>query len=228
MSTTIPVATPVHPRGEIVLSVTLPQGSQPGQSLNVSAPDNRIFQIVIPPNCHAGQTINVVVDDTVASGSSTHVADIAPTADPIQPTDPKSNGAVIGAAATAAVLGTLFVGPITGVCVAGASIYASTRQDNMGSITREIGAKACDAYALAKKHGVFDKIKSAGEATIKKAAEVNQEYHLTERASAAVQDFDREHKVTERVTQGAMTAVARTPGAVSALLQMAANSGVRK
>lgn len=223
MSATLPVATPVQPDGEMILSVTLPPGAQPGHALSIAAPDGRMFEIVVPPNCYPGQTINVVVDGNVTSGSSTHVADV--TTSPVQPTDPKSNRAVIGAAAAAAVTGALLVGPVTGVCVAGAAVYASTRNDEVGDMARKIGAGACYAYDTAKKHGVFDKIKSVGQATIQKANEVNREYHLTERASAAVTDFDREHKVTERVTQGAMTAVAKTPGAMSALLKMATNSG---
>jgi hypothetical protein len=112
---------------------------------------------------------------------------------PVNPTDPRSNRAAIGAAAAAAVAGTLIIGPVTGVCVAGAALYATTREDEVGQIARKVrasltfcvdanihailplithllqaGSAACYAYDTAKQNGVFDKLMTAGKATLDK------------------------------------------------------------
>ena len=201
----------------------LPAGTQPGQNLTVSAPDGRLFTIVIPPGCHAGQTINVVVDNNVASGSTTQLSH--PINDqPIATTDPSSNRAALGAAGLAAVAGALMVGPVTGVCVAGAALYATTRNDEVGTAARQAGSAACYAFDAAKKYGVFDKIKTVGAATLEKAQQINNEHRVTERVTTAVTDFDREHQVTQRVTQAALTAAAKTPGMMSAVMKMASSA----
>ena len=62
---------------------------------------------------------------------------------PIATTDPKSNRAALGAAGLAAVAGALMVGPVTGVCVAGVALYATTREDEMGTAARQAGSAAC-------------------------------------------------------------------------------------
>ena len=143
---------------------------------------------------------------------------------PIATTDPKSNRAALGAAGLAAVAGALMVGPVTGVCVAGAALYATTREDEMGTAARQAGSAACYAFDAAQKYGVFDKLKTVGAATMQKAQQVNNEYHVTERVSTAVTDFEREHQVTQRLTQAAMTAAAKTPGMMSAVMKMASSA----
>ena len=59
---------------------------------------------------------------------------------------------------------------------------------------------------------------------MQKAQQVNNEYHVTERVSTAVTDFEREHQVTQRLTQAAMTAAAKTPGMMSAVMKMASSA----
>jgi hypothetical protein len=205
----LPVATPIG--GEVVISVTIPNGVLPGQPLNVQAPDGRMFQIIVPQDVRAGQTINVVVDNSAQSGSSTTMAagggsSSAMSMPPVNPTDPRSNRAAIGAAAAAAVAGTLIIGPVTGVCVAGAALYATTREDEVGQIARQVrasltfcvdanfhsfspllfithllqaGSAACYAYDTAKQNGVFDKLMSAGKATLDKVRHQFIPFHFS-------------------------------------------------
>ena len=150
----LPVATPIG--GETVIAVTLPAGVVAGQQLNVQAPDNRIFQIIVPNGVQGGQTINVVVDGGVQSGSSTTaVSSTAAGAGslslpPVDPTDPRSNRAALGVAAAAAVAGTLIIGPVSGVCVAGAALYATTREDEVGQLARQVRSR----YAIIRAHFV--------------------------------------------------------------------------
>ena len=84
------------------------------------------------------------------------------------------------------ITGTLILGPVVGVLAAGGAVYATTREDDIGAASRAVGSAAISAFnytsALCTKHKVYDKIKSAGEATVAKLAEVNEEYKLTDRA----------------------------------------------
>jgi hypothetical protein len=204
---------------QMVLDVQLPPGAKPHDKINVTTPDGRTIEIIVPPGCVGGQRINVVVDNNVTSNSSNSV-------DAVQHTDVRSNRAAVGIAAAAAVTGLILIGPITGIAVAGAALYATTREDSIGDAARQGGVAACNAYDFgmvkAKEHNVYERLKDAGAATYKKAVEVNNELKITEKASATVRDLNNEHHIAERITAAGVDVVSRTPGAMSALFKMAA------
>jgi hypothetical protein len=208
---------------ELVLSVQIPRGKRPGEKLTVSAPDGRLFEIIIPNGTREGDVINVVVDGNV-TGNSTTVANETQTRSIVTPTDPKSGRAALAAAAAAAVTGAVLVGPITGVCVAGAALYATTRDDEIGDATRKAGAAACLAYDKAKEAGVFDKLAEAGRKTLQKAHELNDEYKITDRISETARQIENEHHVSDRLAAGAAAVVAKTPGAIGAMMKLVANA----
>lgn len=207
---------------QTVLAVQLPIGAVANDRIQVQTPDGRTIEIVVPVGCAGGQNISVVVDNNVATQSTTTSA---PNVGSIQTTDLKSNRAVVGAAAAAAVAGVILIGPVTGIIVAGAVVYATTRNDSIGDAARKSGVAACGAYDFgmqkAREHNVFERLKEAGAATYKKAQDVNNELKITETATATARDLNNEHKITERLTAAGMEAAAKTPGAMTSLFKMA-------
>lgn len=115
------------------------------------------------------------------------------------------------AAGVAAVcVGTLVIGPVTGLACAGAAVYATTRSDAIGDCARAVGVASLAAFSKAKevdsKYGIWDGIKSAASKTAAKAAEINNEYHLTDKAKAAastgvekLREFDEKHQVSTTI-----------------------------
>lgn len=71
-----------------------------------------------------------------------------------------------------------------GVVVAGAALYATTRNDNIGKAVRATGGGAASAFEKAadsaEKHHIGEKLAAAGEATIKKAKAIDSQYHITD------------------------------------------------
>ena len=205
--------------GQTVLAVQLPPRAAANDRIQVRTPDGRTVEIVVPTGCVGGQSINVVIDNNVTSHSSTTVHDNAYTN-----TSERSTRAAIGAAAAAAVVGVILIGPVTGVIVAGAAIYATTREDSIGDAARKSGVVACSAYDFgmqkAKEHNVFERLKDASAATYRKAQEINDEHKITETAAARAKELNEDHKITERLTAATLDAAVRTPGAISSLFKM--------
>jgi len=48
-------------KDEMLLAITVPEGTKTGDNINVAGPDGRIFSIHIPAGCKAGSQMNVVV-----------------------------------------------------------------------------------------------------------------------------------------------------------------------
>lgn len=165
-----------------------------------------------------GQSINVVVDNDIDSHGSTVI--IENTAE-LKPNDPSSSRAAVGVAAAAGVVGLLLLGPVTGIVIAGAAIYATTREDKIGDIARNSGSKVADAYDFgmkkANEHNVFDRIKSAGNMTYNKAREIDKEMKITETAGIKARELNEKHQITERVSASAAEA---GPQVMSALWKM--------
>jgi hypothetical protein len=179
------------PRQSQLMAVVIPPNCYPGQPLNIQTPDGRVFNILIPNGTHPGQTLTVEILDDAEGGSHVLVAeDTVTTASPQE-----SNKAALGAAAVGAVIGTLLIGPITGVVVAGAALYASTRNDKIGDATRSTGSAAVSAYGktveAAEKYHVREKVGAASEATMKKAQEINEQYKVTEHIQSATKEIAR-------------------------------------
>ena len=53
--------------GDTLLSISVPSGSGPGDTLTVQAPDGRQLQIVIPPGVYAGMSLQVAVPAAAAA-----------------------------------------------------------------------------------------------------------------------------------------------------------------
>ena len=127
---------------------------------------------------------------------------------------PKSSTskAALGAAAAGAVLGTILIGPITGIVVAGAALYASTRDDSIGEAARGTGHATVTAYErtmeAAEKYQVKEKVTAATSATYHKMQEINEEYKVTEKVQAATadvvrsaQDLDRKYDISGKTNR---------------------------
>ena len=142
--------------GQTVLAVQLPPRAAANDRIQVQTPDGRTVEIVVPTGCVGGQKINVVIDNNVTTNSATAVHDNV-----ITNTSERSTRAAIGVAAAAAVAGVILIGPVTGIIVAGAAIYATTREDSIGDAARKSGVAACSAYDFgmqkAKEHNVLDR-----------------------------------------------------------------------
>lgn len=204
---------------QTVLAVQLPPRAVANDRIQVQTPDGRTVEIVVPTGCVGGQNISVVIDNNVTTNSSTAVHD-----NTITQTSERSNRAAIGVAAAAAVVGIVLIGPVTGVIVAGAAIYATTREDSIGDAARKSGVAACSVYDFgmqkAKEHNVYERLKDASAATYRKAQEINDEHKITETAAARAKELNNEHKITERLTAATIDAAVRTPGAMSSLFSM--------
>lgn len=214
---------------QTTLEIQIPYGAKPNDRVTVVAPDGRTIEILVPVGCHGGQRINIVIDNNVSGGSTS-----APQTGTFISTDAKSSRAAIGIAAAAAVTGLILVGPIAGVAVAGAALYATTREDSIGDAARQGGVVACSTFDFgmmkAKEHNIFERLKDAGQATYQKAVEVNNELRITEQASTAARDLNNEHHITDRLATAGVEAISRTPGAMSALFKLAtsANPSIKK
>jgi len=99
-----------------------------------------------------------------------------------QPTDPDSGRALLGVAGAGAVMGSVVLGGlITGpIIVGGAALYASQRGGRLGTIVKQGGAKIADAAGSA-----YRVAKRAGNVTMTKAKELNENYDITGKAEKA-------------------------------------------
>lgn len=156
---------------------TIPADGRVGEPMHVRMDDGRVFTVIIPENYRPGDQMAVTIPRTPADG-----AVITTTTETSTFT---TNQRAIGAAATGAIVGTLLVGPLVGVVVAGAAVYATTRDDQFGDAARGMGGLACQAYEkgteLATKYQVKDKLQAAGSATVSKLKEINDEYKVTDK-----------------------------------------------
>jgi hypothetical protein len=171
-----------------LMAIVIPPDCYPGHSLNIQTPDGRLFQIIVPNGAHPGQTLTVEILDDAVGGSK-----VIATEDSITNPRNESVTSAVGAAAVGAVIGTLLLGPITGVVVAGAAIYASTRNDKIGETTRATGSAAVSLYdktvQAAEKYHVKEKVSAATEATMKKANEINDQYKVTDHIQSATKEM---------------------------------------
>jgi hypothetical protein len=203
-----------------VVTVTVPAGMEAGSKLNVKLEDGRIFEIIVPPNCRPNQSINVVIpfgleqaqqSVPIMNNEASKSVEIATTnSTPKEITKVQSS---VGASAAALVVGTLVVGPMVGIAVAGATLYATTRSDDVGKASRAVGTSVVTAYEKGmehgKKSGFFDRMKDMGSKSVAKAKEINNEYKLTEKASSAAasgivkaKELNNKYDVTNSIAKG--------------------------
>lgn len=171
-----------------LMNVIIPENCYPGNELHIQTPDGRIFNIIIPNGTQPGQTLTVEILDDAQGGSQVIIAE-----DTVSNLRNDSTTAALGAATVGAVIGTLLIGPITGIVVAGAALYASTRSDNIGDATRATGSAAVSLYGktvdAAERYHVREKVTAATEATMKKANEINEQYKVTEHIQSATKEI---------------------------------------
>lgn len=143
------------------------------------------------------------------------------------PAAPPSGARTAVAAGVAAVcVGTLVIGPVTGLACAGAAVYATTRSDAIGDAARAVGVASLAAYGKAReidqKYGIWDGIKSAASKTAAKAAEIDKEYLLTDKAKAAastgvakMREFDETHQVSTTIGSSITAGITKGAQAVT-------------
>lgn len=175
-----------------LLQIRVPEGVYAGSNLNVQAEDGKLFAIVVPDGVGPGDTLCVDIRD--AGPGATSVVVTTPESTAVARADSSASSfsgsrAALGAAAVGAVVGTLLIGPITGVVVAGAALYATTRDDKVGGAARATGTGAVTIFDKAResaeKHHVGEKLAAASAATAKKAAELDEQYKITENVKVA-------------------------------------------
>jgi hypothetical protein len=186
----------------------VPAGIKPGESMNVQTEDGRIFSVVVPEGLQVGDKLRVSVSHS--SGSSQVMSHNKEYSD-----SQKS----IGAAAAGAVIGTLLLGPIVGVVVAGVAVYATTRDDKIGDVSRSVGMAAMSVFdkgsELATKYQVKEKLSAAGNATVSKFNEIDSEYHVRDKVSegasvlaAKAKELDAKHGISSKAASLVTSGVA--------------------
>jgi hypothetical protein len=95
------------------MKIRIPRGLRTGDTFIVTQDDGRVFTVVIPEGAIPGGEIEVIVPDeiTTAQGTTDEISLKKSTA---------------GAALAGAVVGTLILGPIGGLVLAGGAAYATT------------------------------------------------------------------------------------------------------
>lgn len=204
----------------IPIEVIIPAGVSTGDTINTQTGDGRTFAVLLPAGISVGQKLTVMIPRF----SSIHDNNVTETVAAVETSsnsistqkEYSSNAKTIGAAATAAVIGTLLIGPVTGIIVAGVAVYATTRNDKIGETTKAVGGATCAIYdkgnEVATKYQLWDKAKSAVAATSTKLNEINQEYHLTDKAYAAgsqalttAKEIDAKYKISETATEAVVS-----------------------
>ena len=75
---------------------------------------------------------------------------------------------------------------MAGLALGAAAVYANTRDDKIGEAARSAGAMAATGYDKASKYaeenGLYDKMNDAKTKTVAKMTEINNEYHVTDKA----------------------------------------------
>jgi hypothetical protein len=192
------------------MEVRIPRGLNPGDSLNVQASDGKIYSIIIPAGVRAGDLLRVDIQQPMVGSSGSN---IVPTAS----ATPDHERTAVGAAAVGGVVGTLLIGPVLGLVVAGAALYATTREGDVGDAARAAGSTAALTFDKAsKKHHLGDRIKAASDATIKKAKELDEEYKIVDNVKSAASDaYVEAVKINEKYDITGTAARSITMGAKS-------------
>jgi len=91
-----------------------------------------------------------------------------------------------GAAVAGGVVGLALVGPLAGLVAAGAAAYAATRSDEVGQVAQATGkatvAIGDKAAALDREHHISEKAKKAAADAAKAAQDFNEKHDVTGKA----------------------------------------------
>jgi hypothetical protein len=113
MSTPIVVATRVFSQ---TMRLQIPRGLSAGDTFVVTPDNGRIFTVIVPEHAMPGSYIEVIVPDEVTAES------IGNDGNYIALSTTKTSA---GAALAGALVGTLLLGPIGGIILAGGAFYAT-------------------------------------------------------------------------------------------------------
>ena len=138
-------------------------------------------------------------------------------------TDPNNSSnsarAALGAVAVGGILATLVVGPVTGVAVAGAALYACTRKDNIGEVARTTGSLAAAGFdkmvELDSQYKIVDQLKDATSAAYSKAKEINNEYKITDQVISRAKELDAKYDLTAKGLECVTSAITSTKSKIS-------------
>uniref|UniRef100_A0A0G4HMT9 MIT domain-containing protein n=1 Tax=Chromera velia CCMP2878 TaxID=1169474 RepID=A0A0G4HMT9_9ALVE len=116
-----------------------------------------------------------------------------------------------------ATAGALILGPLGLIAGGAAALYASTRSDTAGDITRQAGQAGVTAAERAadfeREHHLIDKAKHAATTTWESAKRVNEEYQITQKVSSAAtwswekaKETNEKYHISENVGRAASNA----------------------
>lgn len=190
---------------EMLLAVKVPSNGTPGMVLNVSSPDGRVFEVVVPPNTPPGSTINVLVKKppptqeeaglpvavsvpaasggmeaaapTVKESGDAGDAPEGAARGPREKVDSRSTAAAAGAAGAGAIAGAVVLGGITGTLVAATLVGGAAM------------------YATTQEGKAGEIARAAGAKTAD--------------AAGAAYDFAKEHKVVDKAKAAAVATAAK-------------------
>ena len=130
----------------VPMRVQIPKGLVPGDSFTVTpGTGGKVFSAIVPAGAAPGSFIDIVIPDE----SDEEDDDDAASLRSCSPSLTKTN---VGAALAGGLLGTLLMGPIVGVILAGGAAYATTRgESSVGQHARSIGDFTFRNASLAKK-----------------------------------------------------------------------------
>jgi hypothetical protein len=185
------------------IECTVPAGITSGELMNVQTQDGRIYSVQVPQGYSSGDLLRVAVTRSCSDGDSVQVMS--------QQHSYSNTQQTIGVAAASAIVGTLLVGPIVGVVVAGVAVYASTRDDQIGDVARGVGGAAMSAFdkgnELATRYHVKEKFAAATSATMSKLKEIDNEHHVVDKAKegankllVGAKDFDTKYGISTKAS----------------------------
>lgn len=184
--------------------VTVPAAAEAGQTIDVATEDGRNLSITVPENVKSGQTLTVQTVGTIESGEQVVVVRREHTA--------VEKG--LGATAAAALLSTLIFGPLMGLFVAMATLYANSRTDRYGDAVRTFGDRTCTFYEKAVEVCSHENLSAVGAATVTKLKALDEQYKIKETVVTAsvatvnkIADLNEQYKITEKVSEIGATVV---------------------
>lgn len=208
--------------------VELPDNATPGDTISVASPyDDQVFAVIVPDNVQSGNKIEIQVERPTPSGATTVVNESTASAASTKGeegavvsdgSDISENKKALGVTIAAVVVGTLIVGPVSGVILAGGALYASQRRDYVGDAARKGGELAVKAYNRAseidKAYGITTHLKAAAATTYTKAKEIDAEFKISEKAREAgataageARKIDNKYKISSSVSSSVSKAV---------------------
>jgi hypothetical protein len=103
-----------------LLKVQIPSGKYPGDTFTVKPAHGNPITITVPQGYQPGQCIDVVLSADAIPTSENRHGDVSETESTVT-----LNKTVVGAAVAGAVVGSCLLGPIFGICLGAGAAYAA-------------------------------------------------------------------------------------------------------